>query len=148
MRPDGRQPRHDRGLQRSGHCCDQVGIQSARIEAAVENLAQRAKDDGSLGPDDDLADYFGLIFTHWRLPTKQPYPESSVETTRSDYRLWSPRQYRAELRVAGAQWRLGPDGDRRIRAPPCGALIELDAASDAMERAAQYTARLRGVVFD
>ncbi|MFF5035407.1 hypothetical protein [Nocardia salmonicida] len=27
-------------------------------------------------------------------------------------------------------------------------LIELDAASDAMERAAQYTARLRGVVFD
>lgn len=28
------------------------------------------------------------------------------------------------------------------------ALIELDAASDAMERAAQYTARLRGVVFD
>lgn len=28
------------------------------------------------------------------------------------------------------------------------ALIELDAASDAMERAAQYTARLRTVVFD
>ncbi|MFE5288632.1 hypothetical protein ACFRAQ_27000 [Nocardia sp. NPDC056611] len=28
------------------------------------------------------------------------------------------------------------------------ALIELDAAGDAMERAAQYTARLRGVVFD
>ncbi|WP_324192932.1 hypothetical protein [Nocardia transvalensis] len=27
-------------------------------------------------------------------------------------------------------------------------LIELDAAQDAMERAAQYTARLRGVVFD
>lgn len=27
-------------------------------------------------------------------------------------------------------------------------LIELDAASDALERAAQYTARLRAVVFD
>ncbi|MEC3953129.1 hypothetical protein VMT65_08835 [Nocardia sp. CDC153] len=27
-------------------------------------------------------------------------------------------------------------------------LIELDAAGDAMQRAAQYTARLRGVVFD
>ncbi|ATL72090.1 hypothetical protein [Nocardia terpenica] len=27
-------------------------------------------------------------------------------------------------------------------------LIELDAASDAMQRAAQYTTRLRGVVFD
>lgn len=27
-------------------------------------------------------------------------------------------------------------------------LIELDAAADAMDRAGQYTARLRGVVFD
>ncbi|MBF6170047.1 hypothetical protein [Nocardia blacklockiae] len=28
------------------------------------------------------------------------------------------------------------------------ALIELDAAGDALERAGQYTARIRGVVFD
>ncbi|MFD6397430.1 TetR/AcrR family transcriptional regulator [Nocardia sp. NPDC060249] len=50
-------------LERIGHGCDQVGVQSARIEAAVEKLAQRAKDDGSLRPDTIPTDFFGLIFT-------------------------------------------------------------------------------------
>ncbi|MFC8384406.1 TetR/AcrR family transcriptional regulator [Nocardia sp. NPDC057272] len=50
-------------LERSGYHCNQVGMQSVRIEAAVEKLAQRAKGDGSLRADVAPADFFGLIFT-------------------------------------------------------------------------------------